>query len=82
MISILSAAADADVNGTWLPLLGGQVPANSPTLAPPAPGDYGLKAQFMGNDAAFAAAPAGWSSTLLAARRQSVVAGCLTPAKR
>ncbi|MFO0792234.1 MAG: PEP-CTERM sorting domain-containing protein [Pirellulales bacterium] len=54
-ISILSASADADVNGTWLPKLGGQVPSNSPTVQPPAPADYGVKAQFNGNDAAFAA---------------------------
>lgn len=55
-ISILSAVADADVNGVWLPKLGGSTGPTDANPFPAAPGDYGVKAQFAGNDAAFAAA--------------------------
>lgn len=55
-LSILSAAADADVNGSWLPKLGGQNPsATDPDPTPAAVADYGIKAQFGANDAAYAA---------------------------
>lgn len=55
-ISILSANADAEVNGVWLPKLGGSTGSSDANPTPPADGDYGIKAQLFGQDAAFAAA--------------------------
>lgn len=55
-ISILSGVIDANVNGSWLPKLGGSTGDTDADPTPPAEGDYGLKAQLFNQDAAFAAA--------------------------